>query len=440
MNANDVIVLGAGLAGLSAARDLAAAGVDVRVLEARGRVGGRVEQTDLADGRLVQLGGEVVGPAHTAYSQLVDELGLTLVPAFAGLPGDDVWVLADGTYRGEGIPWFTDADRRSFEVAERAFADLVRSVDPDDPWKHPDAARLDALSVGQWLREVGATPNVVRARDIAMLALAAESVERTSLLSDLRKEAAVGSTSFYDYDVWEVSRVSEGSATVALRIAAELGHRVTLGAVVERVSLSAQGCTVTLASGERYTAGAVISTIPAGPLRSIRIDGLSDARRASLDRQRHALTSKVTAAYSDSFWAADGLNGTAYAEVGMLGGTWVQRDGILSALVPPERQSAFLATSPDQLHGELLDELAAAFGPRAREVQHLAVRRWAIDPFTLGYITSWRPGDVMGVGPLHGTHEPPFYVAGSDQWVCGYMEGAVRTGRAAAAAALTQGT
>jgi len=43
---------------------------------------------------------------------------------------------------------------------------------------------------------------------------------------------------------------------------------------------------------------------------------------------------------------------------------------------------------------------------------------------------------VMSVGPLHGTHEPPFYVCGSDQWVCGYMEGAVRTGRAAAAAAL----
>lgn len=439
MNASDVIVLGAGLAGLSAARDLAAAGVDVRVLEARGRVGGRVEQTELEDGRLMQLGGEVIGPSHTAYAHLVDELGLTLVPAFADLPGDDVWLLADGRVGGDGIPWFSDADRRSYEAAERAFGDLLRTVDPLDPWSHPDAERLDRLSVGQWLREVGATPNVVRARDIAMLALAAESVERTSLLSDLRKEAAVGATGFYDYSVWEVSRVGEGSATVALRMAAELGHRITLGAVVDRVVLSAQGCSVVLESGERFTAGAIICTIPAGPLRRIRIDGLSAARRASLDRQRHALTSKVTVAYADSFWSADGLNGTSYAEVGMLGGTWVQREGILSALVPPERQSALLATSPDRLHGELLDELAAAFGPRARDAQRLAVRRWAVDPFTLGYITSWRPGDVMGVGPLHGTHEPPFYVAGSDQWVCGYMEGAVRTGRSAAAAALSQG-
>jgi len=61
---------------------------------------------------------------------------------------------------------------------------------------------------------------------------------------------------------------------------------------------------------------------------------------------------------------------------------------------------------------------------------------WALDPFTRGYTTHWWPGDVLRVGPFHGTHEPPFYVCGSDQWVAGYMEGAVRTGRAAAAAAL----
>jgi monoamine oxidase len=67
-------------------------------------------------------------------------------------------------------------------------------------------------------------------------------------------------------------------------------------------------------------------------------------------------------------------------------------------------------------------------------------RLWGSDPFTLGYITSWAPGDLTRVGPLHGTHEPPFYVAGSDHWVAGYMEGAVRTGRGAARAALGAGT
>ena len=80
--------MGAGLAGLAAARDLEAGGAQVTVLEARSRVGGRVEQVELADGRLVQLGGEVVGNAHTSYLGLVEELGLTLVPSYVAEPGE----------------------------------------------------------------------------------------------------------------------------------------------------------------------------------------------------------------------------------------------------------------------------------------------------------------------------------------------------------------
>ena len=110
----DVVVVGAGLAGLSAARDLAAAGTDVLVIEARGRAGGRVEQTRLDDGRLVQLGGELVGSFHTAYLGLVEELGLTVVPGFGehfAEEGQDVCMLADGRVVGSDWPWFSDADR-----------------------------------------------------------------------------------------------------------------------------------------------------------------------------------------------------------------------------------------------------------------------------------------------------------------------------------------
>ena len=438
MPQHDVVVLGAGLAGLSAARDLVAGGADVIVLEARGRAGGRVEQTSLADGRLVQLGGEVIGPFHTAYTGLVAELGLTLVPSFPDLPGDDTWLLADGRHIGPDIPWFSDADRKAYEVVETAFAALSATVDPDNPWAHPDAAALDSLSVAEWMRSAGATPNVVRARELAMLALAAESTERTSLLSDLRKEAAAGSPGFYSYDAWECQRVAEGSATVALRMAEALGHRVRYGTPVRRVRVDRGGCVVTTATGEHITAGAVVSAIPVGPLRDIQIDGVSADRLASLDRQRHSLAAKVVFAYPDSFWERQGQNGAAYMETTVIGGTWVQRDGIISTLVPPERLAAFLTTSPARLEAELTTEMAAAFGDLALDPEAVFFRRWATDPWTQGYITAWRPGDVLAVGPLHGTHEPPFYVCGSDQWVCGYMEGAVRTGRAAAAAALAE--
>ena len=82
-----------------------------------------------------------------------------------------------------------------------------------------------------------------------------------------------------------------------------------------------------------------------------------------------------------------------------MGGTWVQREGIISALVPPERLAAFLATSQAQIEHEMVEEMAQAFGEQARAPLGVFFRRWAVDPWTEGYITSWRPGDVMAVGP-----------------------------------------
>jgi monoamine oxidase len=436
MGKHDVVVIGAGLAGLSAARDLASAGTDVVVLEARNRPGGRVEQTTLADGRLVQLGGEVVGPFHEAYTGLVAELGLTLEPSFPQLPGEDTFVLTTGRVIGDDFPFLSEADRASYDAANEAFARLAATVDPDDPWSHPDAEQLDRLSVGAWLREMGATSNAVRARDLAMLALSAESVERTSLLSDLRKEAAAGAKGFYDYETWECQRVAEGSATVALEMAEQLGHRMRYATPVTRVHVDGTSSYVVTASGERFDCEAVVSAVPVGPLRRIAIEGVSRERLDSLDRQRHALAAKVCFAYEDSWWEAQGQNGTMYFETGVMGGTWLQREGILSALVPPERIGPFLATSPALIEGDLLDEMVEAMGERAANPLAVFFRRWGVDPWTEGYITGWRPGDVMAVGPLHGKHEPPFYVCGSDQWVCGYMEGAVRTGRGAARALL----
>ncbi|MFZ0092125.1 MAG: FAD-dependent oxidoreductase, partial [Solirubrobacteraceae bacterium] len=186
-------------------------------------------------------------------------------------------------------------------------------------------------------------------------------------------------------------------------------------------------------------AEAVVCAIPAGPMRRVALSGLSDARLASLRAQRHALAAKVVVAYDDSFWQRSAQNGLAETEW-LFGSTWPQRPGVLSLLVPPERLAAFLASPPPARRGAILDGLEALYGKGAREPTAMLERAWGVDPFTLGYIAGWAPGDLARIGPLHGRHEPPFYVAGSDHWVAGYMEGAVRTGRAAARAALGVGT
>ena len=429
-------MVGAGLGGLAAARDLARAGADVLVLEARDRPGGRVEAATLSDGRVVQAGGEVFGDDHWAYQALVQELGLTIERSYVADPGEMSWGLAEGVFVGDEPPWMSEAERADAARVERAFAKLAASVDPHDPWSHPQAGKLDSTSVGAWLREQGALPAVRRRYELASLSLSCDAPDRTSLLAELRKHAAAGGEKFYDLSVWEGWRVAEGSAAVALRMAAELGPRLRLGAATRRIDVDGPKVRVLLEDGEAVSAEAVVCALPAGPLRGVELVGLSDARLRSLRAQRHALAAKVVVAYEDSFWQASGQNGLAESEW-LFGSTWPQAPGVLSLLVPPERFAAFLAAPPESRLEAVLDGLVALYGEPARSQVAVLERLWGADPYTRGYIASWAPGDLSRVGPLHGTHEPPFYVAGSDHWVAGYMEGAVRTGRAAARAALT---
>ena len=163
-----VVVVGAGLAGLTAARDLELAGTDVVCLEARDRPGGRATRRRSRRSH-VELGGELVGDFHTAYLELAAELGLDFRPGYIAEPGAMTWNLAEG-HRGRRRTALALGGRpRGRARVQRLLAALSRTVDPDDPWSHPDAERLDRLSVNDWLREIGASPAARRLSEVAAL-------------------------------------------------------------------------------------------------------------------------------------------------------------------------------------------------------------------------------------------------------------------------------
>ncbi len=340
--------------------------------------------------------------------------------------------------RARGRPSSRPRTSPTRERIEAAFVALAATVDPADPWSHPDAPALDAISFAAWLRGQGARPAVLRLHELSALALAGGSTERLSLLAQLRLVSAAGAEEFYGYERWEGLRLSAGSAALALRLADDLDGRVRLGARVVALDVAPDVSRVTLAGGEELRAESVVCALPVGPLRDIAISGVSDARLTSLRRQRQALAAKLVAAYREPIWRAAGASGLSDGE-GMVSSTWPQSADALSMLVAPERLAHFLAAPPERRRAEVLDTLVRLFGEPARSPDVLLERAWGVDPLTQGYVSQWAPGDLMAVGPLHGTHEPPFYVCGSDHWVAGYMEGAVRTGRAAAAAALGAG-
>lgn len=226
--------------------------------------------------------------------------------------------------------------------------------------------------------------------------------------------------------------VVEGSATVALTMAAELGDRIRLNSVVTEIRVSPDGVAVHLVDGEKFDAQAVVCTIPAGPLRNVEITGLSDERLASLNSQRHSCTVKIVLAYDEPVWRQAGASGQTASER-TFGVSWSQGGGVLSITVQPERLGHHLMAPPKARQAEIVAALSNMWGAALSSPTAYLERNWATDPFTLGYGACLAPGDLMAIGPLHGKHEPPFFVAGSDHWWVPFLEGAIRTGRSAAA-------
>jgi monoamine oxidase len=428
----DVIVVGAGLAGLASARDLVDAGLDVLVLEARGRTGGRVESETLADGRVVQMGGEIVGTIHLGYQQLVRGLGLSLVPSYTEAPGVTGYDLVDGPVMGEG--WLSDEDRAGVELFDAELLRLAREIDPANPLATELGRALDAMSMADLARSLGLTPGAMRSLQLSSTYTAGGSIERLSVMSEVRAMAAVGGHSPRDYSMWENLKVDGGSSVLVDTLTGLLRDQIRLTAPVVRIEVG-DTCSVTVASGEVFSGARIVCAVPVGPLRDIEIIGLSAERLRSLHRQRQLPAFKAVVPLQEPLWQAIGCNGLMPSERDT-GGFWVQGGAVLSSLHGADLIGPILNSPPGVADEQLLASLRRICGDIGEP--EVLWRYWGTDPYTQGYVTHWAPGDLAAIGPLHGTHEPPFYVAGSDHWVAGYMEGAVLTGRNAAAQILGQ--
>lgn len=148
----DVVVIGAGVTGLTAATDLRAARLRVAVLEARDRVGGRL-LTDQIDGQMYEVGGQWVSPDQTALLATLEELGLETYSRYRA--GDSVYLGPEGApvrFTGEIFP-VAPGTRAEIERLVALLDELVAGTDPAAPWARPDARQLDTISFRAWLEQ-----------------------------------------------------------------------------------------------------------------------------------------------------------------------------------------------------------------------------------------------------------------------------------------------
>jgi monoamine oxidase len=418
----DAVVVGGGLAGLSAARKLSRAGARIALLEASDRVGGRVRSGTIG-GEVVDFGAEWTGPGHRRTVGLVAELGLHLQPA--GLLGRPARWRSERRSGVGRAPRLRPSEELAFLRMVWQARRLARRLDPGEPWASAGAERIDAVSVAAWLSAVGLRGDARRFFATFIGALSSAPVERMSLLHLLwwvRRGGgplAVARTTFG-------SRVREGSEAIARGIAAELGERIVLAAPVHRVEQAGSGVEVTTTGGDRLQAGSAVLAVSCRALGSIEMAPALPPSQLELSRVSNEPGTKVHALLP----AGHRVRARVAFGCPKLAGAW--RSG--------RRVSGFAIAPFDTLGDrELAGELAAAFEVPDRELTDVAVYRWRDHPRIPGCDVAFAPGELTRLGPSLRESHGRVHFAGVERssWP-NNMEGAIESGEHAAAEVLGQ--
>ena len=440
MTTHDVIVVGAGVTGLTAARRLHEAGRDVLVLEARDRVGGRLlteVHGDPGSEAGFEVGGQWVSPDQDALLALLDELGLTTYPRYR--EGDSLYLDRTGTAHR-----FTDdlplppATATAVAQLTKTLDALAAEVDPERPWDHPDAAHLDAVSFRGWLEQqcddAEAVDTVALFIGPAMLTKPAHAF---SALQAAQMAASAGSFSnLVDADVILDRRVAGGLQQVPLALAERLGDRVLLGQDVTLVEWDEDGVVVHV--GDRlHAARHLVLAVPPTLVRRIRFTPeLPAEHRIAREHQSFGLVIKVQAQYPTSFWRAEGLSGTGFGPHLLVHEVYDNTPdgderGKLVGFVSDVRADAAGRWSDEERRARVLDSFAAYFGEEARHPLTYVESDWQHQDLTGGaYGTSADLGGLTRWGAVLRQPLGPIRFGSSDVAGRGFqhVDGAVRVG------------
>jgi monoamine oxidase len=437
----DVVVVGAGLAGLIAARDLLAANVSVLVLEARDRVGGRLLNHTLANGSVVELGGQWVGPTQDRVLALAEELDLGLFPTY--VEGEH-FLAMDGTverYVGEDFALPEDALADVGETWQH-LSEMADEVPLDGPWLAAKADAWDAQTLDAWLVANAKTETGLAYWHTMVPALFSAETKEMSLLHFLFYCRSGGALDrlVATHGGAQESRLEGGSQQLALRLSDRLGDAVRLGSPVGAIRQDDRGVEATHDGGVVGARRAIVALPPTLAGRIRYSPALPPLRDQLTQQVPMDYVTKAQLAYPEPFWRAEGLSGSVFSlddEVslvfdnsppdlgcgvllGFLEGAHARRAGKL----PPEERKELV-----------LSVFAKFFGPGAAEPDEYVERDWAAEEWSRGCY-----GGRFGTGVWTGYGEALREPVGRIHWAGTetaevwnrYMDGAVRSGERAA--------
>jgi monoamine oxidase len=483
----DVVVVGAGLAGLTAARRLRAKGVRVVVLEARPRVGGRTLSYELHDGRVLDVGGQWVGPipgettSSTIPGQAVQRTQHRVFDLARSLGIDTFKTYDTGSYVNEtttGLRTTDQGTRIPIDPGDVGAAETValwnamaKQIDPTHPWDSPNreqALLWDSMTVDSWMRQNLIPPGQgPGSATYALTTLAAQSVSGPCDprdMSFLDMLVAIATAGTIDNMIntgggAQDSRFIGGSQRISIAMATELGDRVVLGAPVRSIAQDRHGVTVV---GDRFSVRgkAVIVALPPTLTGRIEYDppmaefdgGLRDQL---VQRTPMGSTIKVQVLYPHPYWRSQGLAGQATSDQGPITSTfdntpWTHDHATTNSDgVSPGVLVGFMDAGDARVWGRktmaerrtATETAFARFFPGGPKPLGYLEMNWSLEPYTGGcYGVYFAPGVWTSYGQALTAPIGRIHWAGSDispVWN-GYMDGAVHTGEVAADEVLTQ--
>ncbi|MFL6085380.1 MAG: flavin monoamine oxidase family protein [Mycobacterium sp.] len=434
----DVVVVGAGFAGLSAARDLVRLGHDVVVLEGRDRVGGRSSTTTIA-GTPVDLGGTFVGPTQDAVIGLANELGCEMVRTHSRGKNLIRWRGRVRSYRST-IPRLSIIELVDVSRIQWRFERVCRRVPVNEPWTSSIADILDSKTLDQWLRYVHANASTRDLMAIMARVTWGCEPEEVSMLHAVRYiKAGGGLGRMLDVEGGaQQDRFPGGTQQIALRMAEELGERVVLNAVVHTIERHADGTLNVGSNRGDVAAKAVVVAVPPAHRAGI-------AFHPSLPPEYDKLTehwpqgnlSKAYAAYETPFWRTNGCSGEALSDEGPVFITFdvSPSDAGPGILLGFTDARTFDPLPAEQRRARVLEGFVTLFGDAANNPIDYVDHCWGTEEFAPGGPTAAvPPGSWTTYGPWLRKPVDGIFWAGTetaDEWT-GFFDGAVRSGKRAA--------
>jgi len=417
----DVAIVGAGFTGLSAAGKLCEAGVDFLVLEARDRVGGRVEAMRNGLGELIDSGGQFVCEDMPELMALISARGKTRVESHM-----------QGTIIGQ--PAMTEEARQRTYAASMTLRDRMNVIDPGDP-------AIAGMTVAAWLAGQGDPPDTKAAFRSMIEGLWCLPMEAIPLWYMIDNDRRITNETF------ELQYfVAETMHSLALDMAADLGDRLRLGATVRRIEHGPDGVRLTVGGGSDFTVDARLVLVAVPPATASRLDyvpALPVPLGRALGVWRSGSVIKVLLRYRRPFWRERGLSGMImWRDPPGLFAFDMSMDAerpMLGMFVAGPRALEWGQFDAPRFRAELMAKLTAALGPEAGQPIDFTMRNWIADRWSGGAYSDL----VVDVDAVDAENRllagaPPILFACSEisPSFPGYIEGAIVAGRAGAARCL----